>query len=194
VTLRADLLAGRRIALAGVAPRETRDHCGGSLAEALRSHGADVEPLGEVVEADEQAIAAWCEAREPLHGLLVDARAAFADGGPERLGAALELGWRATRAVAVHGLIPAARGGSIVLIGPDSGAGMHAEAATAGLENLARTLSVEWARFSITTVCLAPGPSTTSQDLEQLVVYLLSPAGAYVSGARLSLGVAVVAS
>ena len=39
----------------------------------------------------------------------------------------------------------------------------HADAARAGLENLARTLSIEWARYAITLVAIAPGRATPAQ-------------------------------
>ena len=58
----------------------------------------------------------------------------------------------------------------------------------AGLENLARTLSVEWARFGITTVAVVPGAGTSDDQLAQLIAFLCSPAGAYYSGCRVDVG------
>src|SRR5207245_2178300 len=78
-------------------------------------------------------------------------------------------------------------GGRIVLLAPRPGAGPHAEAATAGIENLARTLSIEWARHSITAVAVAPGARTPAGELAAVTAYLLSPAGAYFSGCLLDL-------
>ena len=56
-------------------------------------------------------------------------------------------------------MIDAEAGGKLLLIAPPpSDAG--AEAARAGIENLARTLSVEWARYGIRTAALLPGEAT----------------------------------
>ena len=49
----------------------------------------------------------------------------------------------------------------------------HARATRAGLENLARTTSIEWARYGITTVAITPGAGTR-------------PAGSLASAVRLS--------
>ena len=79
----------------------------------------------------------------------------------------------------------AAGGSSTSLPRPD--AGEHAPAACAGLENLARTLSIEWARHGITTVTIAPGAETPAGEVAALTAYLASPAGAYFSGCLLDL-------
>ena len=63
-----------------------------------------------------------------------------------------------------------------------------ARAARAGLENLARTLSIEWSRHAITTVAIAPAPDTDAGELAALCAYLASPAGAYFSGCLLAPG------
>jgi NAD(P)-dependent dehydrogenase (short-subunit alcohol dehydrogenase family) len=78
-------------------------------------------------------------------------------------------------------------GGLIVLIAPRPGS-PAAEAARAGLENLARTLSVEWARFEVRPVAILPGDATSSAEVAELVAYLASPAGAYYSGCAFTLG------
>ncbi len=77
--------------------------------------------------------------------------------------------------------------GRIVYLAPSPDAGEHAGAARAGLENLARTLSIEWARHGITTVTIAPGTATAAGEVAALVAYLASPAGAYFSGCLLDL-------
>ena len=56
-----------------------------------------------------------------------------------------------------------------------------------GLENLARTLSVEWARHGITVVTIALGDTTAPGEAAALIAYLASPAGAYFSGCQLDL-------
>jgi NAD(P)-dependent dehydrogenase (short-subunit alcohol dehydrogenase family) len=99
----------------------------------------------------------------------------------------LEHAWLATRAVATGAQIPGEAGGKIVLVTLASDAGAYALAARSGLENLARTLSVERARYGITLAALAPGPRTTAEQLGTLLGYLVSAAGAYFSGCRFDL-------
>ena len=78
--------------------------------------------------------------------------------------------------------------GRVLLIAPEPDAGPHAEAARAALENLARTLSVEWARYGITAVAITPGAGTSDVEVAELVCFLLSEAGGYFSGCRFALG------
>ncbi len=137
--------------------------------------------------------------------LVVDAAGVFAAAGePARdaLGRTMQLTWEVTRAVAAA-LIEQQRPGRIVFVAPpervDDGAAesiatdacrdarTHARAARAGLENLARTTSIEWARYGITTVAITPGRDTTGDTLAALCAYLASPAGAYFSGCVLAL-------
>jgi hypothetical protein len=75
------------------------------------------------------------------------------------------------------------------VIAPRPDAGAFAAAARAALENLARTLSVEWARYGITATAIAPGASSTDDQIAELVCFLISPAGDYFSGCVFSLGV-----
>ena len=91
------------------------------------------------------------------------------------------------RALATAALIPAGAG-KVVLIGPRPDAGPFAAAARAALENLARTLSVEWARYGVGAVAIAPGAQTTDDDLAELVCFLVSPAGEYFTGCVFELG------
>jgi NAD(P)-dependent dehydrogenase (short-subunit alcohol dehydrogenase family) len=116
--------------------------------------------------------------------LVVDVAALFVAGG---LSACLEGAWEATAEVVNGAFLPAGHGGRIVYLAPAPGAGEQAEAARAGLENLARTLSVEWARHAITVVTIALGDSAASGEAATLVAYLASPAGAYFSGCQLDL-------
>jgi NAD(P)-dependent dehydrogenase (short-subunit alcohol dehydrogenase family) len=114
---------------------------------------------------------------------------ALAQGGDGHaaLRACVDAAWNATRAVVNGAFLPAGEGGRIVYLAPAPDAGEHAPAACAGLENLARTLSVEWARHGITTVTVAPGVQTPAGEVAALVAYLASPAGAYFSGCPLDL-------
>ncbi len=108
-----------------------------------------------------------------------------ADGAA--LGAALSSTWNVVRAFVLGALLAAERPGRIIAIAPPDDGHPRADAARAALENLARTLSVEWARHAITTVSIAPGPSTTPGEVAALVAFLASPAGAYYSGCELDL-------
>ena len=191
--LRPHLLDGRVVAL------------GGGGADAL---GAPLAALGAATvrlpaTPDEDALAA---AVDPLTDVLVhDLRPAFADGREDRLRATLDLAWVTVRAVANAAFIPGSgagpasgghvaasgtrSGGKVTLVAPPSD---DADPAAAGVraaaENLARTLSIEWARHRITTVAITPGAATTDADLAALAAYLASPAGDYWSGCRLALG------
>ena len=131
--------------------------------------------------------------------LVVDAASVFAVGGePARdaLGTAMRLTWEVTRVVAGV-LIEQQRQGRIVLVAPPQGGNSgdvhaadtrtHARATRAGLENLARTTSIEWARYGITIVAILPGADTAPGALAALCAYLASPAGAYFSGCVLAL-------
>jgi NAD(P)-dependent dehydrogenase (short-subunit alcohol dehydrogenase family) len=178
--LRAGLLAGRAVALAGTGSS--------SLPMALRALGAETHALSDGVLADEDGAAAWAAARAPLTAAVIDAAPAFGAGGAVPLRGALECAWRAARAAATGAMIGADAPGKLVFIGPPPAAGPYAAAARDGLENLARTLSVEWARYAITTAAIAPGDATTAEELGQLVGFLVSPAGAFISGCRLDLG------
>jgi len=167
--LRDQLLAGRVIALAGGVPAEVE--------QTLRELGAEVRSDPE----------------PPVEALVYDAMPAFGAGGAERLRQALDGAWSAIAAAANTALIPRQRTGKVILLAPPPAAGAHAEAARSALENLARTLSVEWARYGITVTMVARGEATSDDEVAQLVAYLLSVAGDYFSGCRFELGRAVPA-
>jgi NAD(P)-dependent dehydrogenase (short-subunit alcohol dehydrogenase family) len=143
--------------------------------------------------------------------LVVDAASLFAaaapgerrddDGGGgarDALRDCLDGAWGATRAVATEAFIDRGRPGRMVYVAPAAASersrdGTHAGAAQAGLENLARTLSIEWARFSVTLVTIVPGERTTPGDVAAVTAFLASPAGAYYSGCLLDMrGVAAM--
>jgi citronellol/citronellal dehydrogenase len=124
--------------------------------------------------------------------------------------------WLMTHAAATKAFIP--QGGGKVLsvtLSPHNGMpGMvHSGAARAAVENMMRTLAVEWARFGIRTVALAAGqfatetlltkyPQVVVDNLERsipigragrpeemawLVAYLASPAGDFYSGTTITI-------
>jgi len=192
--LRAGLLDGVTVALAAGA-----EEGAGSVAGRVRSLatglGARVEEIpiraGQSAEAEEAAVeelvgAALARAGS-LQALVLDGASLFGEpDGRDALIACLASAWNASRATARLALLGGHGGGRIVLIAPRAGR-EHAAAAAAGLENLARTLSIEWARHGVTTVALAPAAETSEEDLATLACYLLSPAGAYFSGCLMDL-------
>ncbi len=124
--------------------------------------------------------------------------------------------WLMTHAAATKAFIP--QGGGKVLsvtLSPHNGMpGMvHSGAARAAVENMTRTLAVEWSRFGIALIALAAGqfdtdtlrtkyprevveaiPGTvplgrlgTEQEWGWLVAYLASPAGDFFSGTTITL-------
>jgi citronellol/citronellal dehydrogenase len=124
--------------------------------------------------------------------------------------------WLMTHAAATKAFIPQGGGKVIsVTLSPHNGMpGMaHSGAARAGVENMMRTLAVEWARFGIRTCAIAAGqfdtetlrtkypkevveaiPSTvplgrlgTEEEWAWLVAYLASPAGDFFSGTVLTM-------
>jgi NAD(P)-dependent dehydrogenase (short-subunit alcohol dehydrogenase family) len=161
---------------------------------------------GEAVSADADVLvvdAASSFSSAPLPAPHDPASAtASASASAAALRHCLDEAWQASHVVANAAFIDAQRPGRIIYLAPRSrslaqpdashataaqaGAG-HADAARAGLENLARTLSIEWARYAITTVALAPGARTTPEQVASVVAYLASAAGAYFSGCQLDL-------
>jgi citronellol/citronellal dehydrogenase len=120
--------------------------------------------------------------------------------------------WLMTHAVATKAMIPAGRGKVVsITLTPHNGMpGMvHSGAARAAVENMTRSLSIEWARFKILLNVIAPGPFGTDtfltkypkpivdgaastvplqrlgrpEEVAWLVAHLASPAGDFTSGA-----------
>jgi citronellol/citronellal dehydrogenase len=124
--------------------------------------------------------------------------------------------WLMTHAAATKAFIPQ-RSGKVVsiTISPHNGMpGMvHSGAARAAVENMMRTLSIEWARFNVRLCAIAAGQFDTEtlrtkyppqvaenvhrtvplqrlgteEEMAWMVAYLASPAGDFVSGAVLTL-------
>ena len=121
----------------------------------------------------------------------------------------LDAPWYLTQQVGIRSMIPN-RGGRIVsvVLCPTRGIpGMvHSSAARSGTEAVARVLSVEWGRYGIGVVCVAPGWIATEgmkqygDDLDELakfvpmgrmgtaeevadtIAFLASPAASYITG------------
>lgn len=175
--LRPGLLDGRLVALGGGGGNT-------ALGAPLAALGARTAALPTTLDEDATAAAV-----DPATDVLVhDLRPAFADG----LRAALDLAWVTVRAVANAAFIPrpAGSGGKVALIAPPASpdGDPAAAGARAAAENLARTLSIEWARHGITTVAITPAGDSSDAELAALAAYLASPAGDYFSGCRLALG------
>jgi NAD(P)-dependent dehydrogenase (short-subunit alcohol dehydrogenase family) len=144
--------------------------------EGVGVSGAGAGPLGEAVLARARALGAG----EGDDVLVVDGAAMFATAAAaEAVRAALDGAWAAIR--------PHASGAKLILLLAPPPGDAHAEAARAGLENLARTLSIEWARLGIRPVAIHPGAATPAGEVAELAAFLASPAGAYYSGCRFDL-------
>jgi len=200
--LRPELLAGVSVLAVGPAAGGVAQ----TIATTCASLGAAAVccelPTGG--EAESLASRALTELGE-LDLLAIDAGglAALAGGrGREAMGASLQLTWEVTRAVAGAAFIERGRAGRVLFVAPAVGPGgageelaLWREGARAGLENLARTLSIEWSRHSVSTVVLAPGRAGGEHEIAALVAYLASPAGPYLSGCVIELdGLAATAA
>ncbi|HYM45415.1 MAG TPA: hypothetical protein VES65_04555 [Solirubrobacteraceae bacterium] len=204
--LRPGLLDGVSVLVAH-APPPDGDEPAESFAQAARAScaelGARVRALacGPVVDealTNAAVTFAVAELGGRLDMLVVDGPGLFARGSltaartpgdraAAALRACLDVAWDATRAAVNRAFLPAGHGGRIVYLAPGPDAGEHADAARAGLENLARTLSIEWARHSITTATVVPGGDGSAGEAAALTAYLASPAGAYFSGSLFDL-------
>lgn len=124
----------------------------------------------------------------------------------------LDAVWNLTTSAANRWMVTAGYGKVVsVVISPRRAMpGMaHSAAARAGVENMTRTMAVEWGRYGIRLNCVAPGiihteaweqygltPESvasvlpagrlgTPEDVAHAITYLVSPAGDYVTGATL---------
>jgi citronellol/citronellal dehydrogenase len=118
--------------------------------------------------------------------------------------------WSMTRAVATRAMIPGG-GGLIVFVGFSPLRGIpgfaHASAGRAAVANLASGLALEWSRYAIRTVCVAPGTILTEglagyepeavegwrrtvplgrlgspEEVAAVIAFLASAGGGYVTG------------
>ncbi len=170
--LRAGVLDGVGVVLA---PQPAPD----AAPDAAPEMAAGLADLGATI-ADE------VDPDSPVAALVIDTRGSFHAAGRGGLETLLEALWSA---LAPHTEALIARGAParVVLVAPPADAGPLAGAARAAVENLARTLSVEWARHQITVVALLAGARTPGDELVEIVAFVLSPAGGYYSGCALTL-------
>jgi NAD(P)-dependent dehydrogenase (short-subunit alcohol dehydrogenase family) len=205
--LRAGLLDGVTVLLARTTEDTpgTETAPGAAVRAACAGLGAEVIELGAATPPSQPFEEAEIEAeldRAPGAGaaldmVVIDAAGLYAaasaalpgahGAGREALRACADGAWNVARACANRAFLEPQRPGRILLIAPAPGAGEHAGAAAAALENLARTLSIEWARHRVTPVALVPADTTAPGEVAALAAYLASPAGAYFSGCLLDL-------
>jgi NAD(P)-dependent dehydrogenase (short-subunit alcohol dehydrogenase family) len=149
--------------------------------------------------ADEDAVAVAVGALGHIDVLVVDAASAFvaAGGGMAGLRSAVDDGWNVVRAVVNASWVTegeregGAGGGKVVFLAPAADAGEHANAVGAALENAARTLSVEWARFGVRITAVRPREGASDDERAELVAFLASPAGDYFTGCSFYPGAAL---
>jgi NAD(P)-dependent dehydrogenase (short-subunit alcohol dehydrogenase family) len=195
--LRPGLLEGASVLTAG--SPDPAAALGIAIGEACTELGAGVHMCAPPDVADEaivdQMVSAAITELGSLDLLVVDGAGLFAQGG---LRDCLDATWNITRAVVNLAFLAAEPSSSnrpepssptrrVIYLAPAPNAGRHSRAACAGLENLGRTLSTEWARHGITVVTIAPGEATDAGEVAALCAYLASPAGAYFSGCLLDL-------
>ena len=197
-----------------------------TVAEIRGSGGAaDAQPLD--IREDE-AVAAFIDSVLESHGRL-DVLVNNAGGqflspaeaiSPKGFRTVIELNvqgtWQMTHAAAERAFIPQRSGKVIsVTLSPHNGMpGMvHSGAARAAVENMMRTLSVEWARFNIKLCAVAAGQFDTEvlrtkyprevsenvartvplgrlgtpEEMAWLIAYMASPAGDFLSGCVLTI-------
>jgi citronellol/citronellal dehydrogenase len=207
--------------------------CGRRI-EPLEETKAAVEAIGGSADAvatdirDEEAVDAMVDGLLERHGrldllvnnaggqFLAPAETITAKGFRTVTELNIQGTWNMTHAAATKAFIP--EGGGKVLsvtLSPHNGMpGMvHSGAARAAVENMMRTLSVEWSRFGIKLCAIAPGQFETEvfktkyppivvetvprtiplgrlgqpEEMAWLIAYLASPAGDFFSGAVLTI-------
>ncbi len=179
----------------------------GSVATAeLRELGATVAEVGDLDLRDAEAVDAAVEGLVSEHGridvLVIDVPGNGAEGGaggaapggitPDAFHDYLDLriqgAWHLCHAAATKAFIPQEAGKIVCLSPPGGDGGAPENAVRAAVENMMRTLSIEWARFGIRTVAIAPGTADADAEIASLVAFLASPAGDFHSGSVISLG------
>jgi citronellol/citronellal dehydrogenase len=206
----------------------------GRRPEPLEGTAAEIEGVGGVAETqamdirDDDAVEALFDGVMERHGrldlLVNNAGGQFMSPAeaisPKGFRTVIELNvtgtWLMTHAAATKAFIPQGSGKVVsITISPHNGMpGMvHSGVARAVVENMMRTLSIEWSRFNIKLCAIAAGQFDTEtlrtkypqpvaenvhrtvplqrlgteEEMAWLIAYLASPAGDFVSGAVLTL-------
>ena len=207
--------------------------CGRRI-EPLEQTRERIEELGGTADAvatdirDEQAVDAMVDRLLERHGrldllvnnaggqFLAPAESISAKGFRTVTELNVQGTWNMTHAAATKAFIPQGDGGKVVSITLSPHHGMpgmvHSGAARAAVENMMRTLSIEWSRFGIRLTAIAPGQIETEtlltkypaeiveampqtvplgrlgrpEEIAWLVAYLASPAGDFFSGTVLT--------
>jgi len=206
----------------------------GRRAEPIEATREAIEALGGTADAvatdirDEGAVADLVDAALDRHGrldllvnnaggqFLAPAETISAKGFRTVTELNVQGTWNMTHAVATKAFIPQRSGKVVsVTLSPHNGMpGMvHSGAARAAVENMMRTLSIEWSRFGIRLCAIAPGQFETEvfrtkyppelvemaprtvplgrlgrpEEVAWLIAYLASPAGDFFSGAVLTI-------
>lgn len=205
----------------------------GRRAEPVAETRELIEAAGGVAEAhsvdirDEEAVGALVEGIVERHGrldvlvnnaggqFLAPAETISAKGFRTVTELNVQGTWNMTHAAATKAFIPQESGKVVsVTLSPHNGMpGMvHSGAARAAVENMMRTLSIEWSRYGITLCAVAPGQIETEtfktkypremvenmartiplgrlgrpEEVAWLITYLASPAGEFFSGTTLT--------
>ncbi len=207
---------GARLALVG-RRAELLEQAAAELDTGVVTHACDIrEP-----ERVDEAVAAVCDALGGIDVLVNNAGGQFPAPAETISAKGFEvvvrnnlLGtWNVTRAVATRAMIPG-EGGAIVNVIANIARGfpgmVHTGAARAGVENMTRTLAIEWVSHDIRVNAVAPGIIDTpviakygagllamakkaipmkrfgsAREVAHCIVFLCSPAASYVSGETL---------
>jgi hypothetical protein len=169
--LRPELLQGTKLLLAAADPPSRFGEAVALRASELRARvdRVVVEPTADEAAPHEADVLVWDGASL---------------AGPRDV---LDAAWLALRPVANAWIDAGRSGGKLLLIAPAPG-DAGAEAARSGLENMARTLSIEWSRYGIRAVAILPGDGTEPEEVAELAAFVASRAGDYYSGCAFRLG------
>lgn len=209
--------AGARVAVCG-RRREALDEVATLVAdrggEGLALPG-DVREPEQVRRLVDEALAAYDRVDVLVNGaggqFLAPAEDISVNGWRSVHRLAVESAWSVTRQVATRSMIPN-RSGLVVFIAFSPRRGIpgmvHATTARAAVENLAAGLALEWSRYGIRSVAVAPGTILTEglraqypqdaidgwtravplgrlgtpEEIGELVAFLATPAASYVTG------------